>query len=165
MFSKPCFTAALLLVASFVAQAADDKTMLQMASCDVSWLDFKDNPVKVQQYFGPLETQYRRTSDDGSFEPLMATSLLGQKISRIYPQSVGMGLGYSVIMDAGFDAAKAAVEKQLGKKFSHCAEQDGAKSCELPIADKKTVMLMEGSRGKNPQTLFGCYYYYYYYEK
>ncbi len=152
--------AALLMAATSGAQAADDKAILQMASCDVSWLDFKDNPVKVQEYLGTLKTQYRRTSDDGSFEPLSATSLLGQKISRVYPQSVGMGLGYSVIMDAGFDAVKAAVEKQLGKKLARCAEHEGAKSCELEIADKKTIVLMEGERGKNPRTLFGCYYYY-----
>ena len=71
-----------------------------------------------------------------------------------------MGVGYSVIVNASFDAAKASLEKQMGKPFDRCQDASEGKSCERELAKQKTVMLMEGSRGKDPKTLFGCYYLY-----
>ena len=150
----------LCAVASTNARAQDNKALLQMATCEESWLDFRQDPVKVQKYSGLFQAQFREGGRDSSMVPIKPTQLLGLKISRVYPQSVGMGLGFSVIVDAGFDATKAGMEKQMGKSFEHCASEEGSKSCELSIADKKTVVLMEGARGKKPQTLLGCYYYY-----
>jgi len=71
-----------------------------------------------------------------------------------------MGLGYSVVVEASFDTARASFEKQTGKRFKQCEASEGMKSCELEIGPKKTMVIMEASRGAQPQTLLGCYYYY-----
>lgn len=71
-----------------------------------------------------------------------------------------MGVGYSVIVNASFDAAKTSLEKQMGKPFDRCEAASEGKSCGRELAKEKTVMLMDGSRGKYPTTLFGCYYLY-----
>lgn len=51
------------------------------------------------------------------------------------------------------------MEKSLGKKF-HCEAGDGMQSCELPVAEKRTFMLMAEESAREKQTLVGCYYYY-----
>lgn len=157
-----CMTgaAAVLLLAASIAQADDDKFILQMASCQESWLDWKQQPAKVKEFTAKLESNFKMDEQSATFVPTRATSVLGHNISRVYPESVGMGVGFSVLLDASFDAIKASFEKQTGKRFGQCATEDGMKSCEHKVGEKKTVILMEGSTGKNAQSLIGCYYFY-----
>lgn len=159
-FHPLMLAACLQLAALSATHAADVPGMLQLATCEESWLEFKDDPAKAERFYRPLLSQFRTMERDGSMVPVGPLRLLGHPVSRVYPESVGMGLGFSVIVEAGFDAARSSMEKQMGKSFEHCGVEEGAKSCEHRIAEKKTVVLMEGRRGNNPLTLVGCYYYY-----
>ena len=87
-------------------------------------------------------------------------SILGHPIVQLYPQSVGTGVGYSVIVNASFEATKASAERQMGKPFDRCDASIDGNSCERELAKLKTVTLLEASRGKEPKTLLGCYYLY-----
>lgn len=142
------------------AQTKDDASVLRLLTCQDSWLEWKSDPVKQQLFVDALKANFKQNDRDGSFVPLRPMSILGHEIFQLYPQSVGMGLGYSVIVNASFDAAKASLEKQMGKPFDHCQTASEGKSCERELAKQKTVMMMEGSRGSKPRTLFGCYYLY-----
>ena len=150
----------LIVSLSSYALATNDPNMLRMVTCESSWLDWKQNPAMVEQFRNQLRTDFRADGSDGSYLPIAPTELLGLKVSRVYPQSVGMGLGYSVLVDAGFKAVRSALAKQVGKPFESCQKDEGMNSCELGIGPRKTIMLTEASAGKNPQTLVGCYYYY-----
>jgi hypothetical protein len=142
------------------AQTKDDAGVLRLLTCQDSWLEWKDDPVKRQKFIDDLKTNFKQNDRDGAYAPIKAMSVLGHSVFQLYPQSVGMGVGYSVIVNASFDVTKASLEKQMGKPFDRCQAASEGKSCERELAKQKTVMLMEGSRGREPKTLFGCYYLY-----
>ena len=142
------------------AQTKHDVGVLRLLTCQDSWMEWKDDPVKQQNFVDALKANFRQNEGDGSFVAIKPMSILGHQVFQLYPQSVGMGVGYSVIVNASFEATKASLEKQMGKSFDRCQAASEGKSCERELAKLKTVMLMEGSRGKDPKTLFGCYYLY-----
>lgn len=150
----------IFLTAACAARAAEEPNLLQLATCQQSWLDWKQDPAKVETFRAQFKAGYMADGNDGSFVPRMPTSLHGQNVSRVFPQSVGIGVGYSVVVDAGFDATKRALVKQIGKPFEHCAKTEGVQMCEHTIGPKKTIILTEATLGKSPQTMVGCYYYY-----
>jgi hypothetical protein len=84
----------------------------------------------------------------------------GLKVSQVFPGSVGMGLGFSVLVDASFDVAKQALERKLGMPLGDCETGDGMRTCELSIAEQRTVMLASNDPPNDKTTLVGCYYFY-----
>jgi hypothetical protein len=102
---------------------------------------------------------FKRHGNDAYAVPVKETSMAGLRIVQAYPGSVGMGVGFSVIVDAGYDKARMVLEHTIGKKLTKCEASDGMHSCELPIAEQRTITLMSADNEKN-RTLVGCYYYY-----
>lgn len=103
---KPVYPAAtfvLLLATLSGVHAEDDPGMLQMTSCQESWLDWKQDPIKAEKFSRQLQSKFKRNDRDASFAPISETTLFGHKINRVYPQSVGMGLGHSVVVEVSFD--------------------------------------------------------------
>jgi hypothetical protein len=92
--------------------------------------------------------------------PRSRTEIAGLRVTQLFPDSVGMGVGLSVTVEAKFDKARTRLEKTLGKKFAHCETSDGMRTCELQIAEKRIVMLMAEDDPKAASTLVGCYYFY-----
>jgi hypothetical protein len=78
----------------------------------------------------------------------------------VYPESVGMGVGFSVVLDAAFDTARESLEKTLGKKLTDCEVSDGMRTCGLELEKEKTITLMAGEHDTKRRTLLGCYYFY-----
>lgn len=149
----------LVLATSGAAHAADEPNLLRLASCQDSWLDWKDDPVRMRRFGAGLEQRFVDKERGGAWEPKSATSLLGFGVAEVYPQSVGMGLGFSVVVNAPFMQVRQAYEKLLGKPLA-CQTSDGMRACELPLAENKTAMLMAGEKADSKSTLLGCYYYY-----
>jgi len=141
------------------ALAADNPTLLTLATCQESWRDWKENPARIQSFRDAL-SGFRAQDREPFYLPTQPATLLGFPVVRLYPDSVGMAVGFSVLADASFDAVKASLEKQTSKAITRCETEGGARSCELKIGEKRTVILMEEGRGKNAKTLFGCYYFY-----
>ena len=142
------------------AQTEDDAGVLRFLTCQDSWMEWKGHPIEEQKFVDAQKANFRQNESDDSFVPIKPMSILGHRIVQLYPQSVGMGVGYSVIVNASFEAAKTSLEKQMGKPFTRCQAASEGKFCERELAKLKTVMLMEGSRGKDAKTLFGGYYLY-----
>jgi len=143
------------------AAAADDAGLTRMTLCQDSWVDWnKNEPAKLSAFGDQFRTQFSRHENDPYMLPKTSVSVLGMHVAQAFPQSVGMGVGFSLTVDAKFDDARKAMEKALGKKLQHCEASDNMKSCELEVAPQRTVTMMAEDSPKSRQTLIGCYYFY-----
>jgi hypothetical protein len=141
------------------AAATDEVNLLRMSACQDSWLAWKDDNARMGRFVSALDQQFTRKDEDGSFAPKASMNLLGFPVAQVYPQSVGMGVGFSVVVNAPFAQVRQAFEKQLGKPMK-CEASEGTRACELPLGEKKTAMLMASESPASKVTLLGCYYYY-----
>ena len=79
---------------------------------------------------------------------------------QVFPESVGMGVGFSIVVDATFDKTRRTLEKTLRKPLKKCEVSDNMRTCALEIGEMRTFMLMAEDNAKSTTTLLGCYYYY-----
>jgi hypothetical protein len=112
---------------------------------------------KFGDHLGSILSKEER---EGSFPTTTNTSVAGLHVVRAFPQSVGMCVGFSVVVEAPFDTARRTVEKTIGKSLQKCRTSDNMRTCELEIGEKRTVMLMAKDNARSGTTLLGCYYYY-----
>ncbi|HUB85608.1 MAG TPA: hypothetical protein VL971_07930 [Rhizomicrobium sp.] len=153
--------AALLCCAVAPARAADDVLLQRLAICQDSWLDWqKSDPAQLQKLGRHIGAGFTHRDNDPFGVPKSPTSILGYPMSQIFPQSIGMAVGFSATVDAPFDKARAAVEKAVGKRLQHCEASDDMKTCDLELAPQRVVTIMAEDSPKATQTLVGCYYFY-----
>jgi len=157
--------AGLLILAPLIvapARAADNSAIERLATCQDSWFEWKSSdPARLQSFVSRFKADFSPAGDEGAFTPKSSQTIAGLSVAQVYPQSVGMGVGFSVIVNATFDATKAAFEKRLGKSLSKCEPpSDNMRTCELEIGEKKTIALMAEDNPKATKTLIGCYYFY-----
>jgi len=132
----------------------------RLALCQDSWLDWKDDDARMARFASHFENRFDRSPQgDGGFAPKAPTQALGVAVTQVYPQSVGMGVGFSLVVAADFAQARSSIEQQLGKPMT-CQTSDGMRACELPLGPKKTAMLITGDNGRAKTSLVGCYYFY-----
>ncbi|HEX4328694.1 MAG TPA: hypothetical protein VH105_17895 [Burkholderiales bacterium] len=153
---------ALLGLTFLTAHAADTLDLDRLATCQESWQAWKTDQARMSSMGQSLNADYaRKDADDGPyFAPKGAKTLLGMPVVQLYPASVGMGVGFSVVVGSGFEAGRASVEKAVGKPLKQCESSDGMKSCELELGPQKTVVIMAADKGGTRKTLVGCMYYY-----
>jgi len=150
-----------LLVAAWPAFAADDDALMRMALCRDSWFEWSKSESKTFESFANhVRANFAPHDNDAFVVPKGDTSVAGFKVVELYPDSVGMGVGFSLTVEATFDEARKTIEKALGKTLAHCEASDGMKSCELSIAKQRSVMLMAEDKADARRTLIGCYYFY-----
>jgi hypothetical protein len=143
------------------AGAADDAGIERMILCQDSWLDWqKAGDPRLPKFAERLRAGFTRTGNNAYAVPNAPTTVAGFRILQLYPDSVGMGVGFSVLVDATYDKARQSVERALGKPLKPCEASDGMRSCELQISEQRTVTLMAQDSPNNASTLLGCYYYY-----
>ena len=160
---KPLASSAVIVVllASVVAGSSlRDVSLDRLATCQDRWIDWKENPVQMQAFSTALQSGFAHEPGKPFSTPKTSTTVLGLPLVRLYPQSVGMAVGFSVEVTATFDAARKAVEKAAGRALSKCETGDGMRACELELGEKRTLMLMADASGKSTTTMFGCYYLY-----
>ena len=149
-----------LLVAVIPAQAADEMNIERLATCQDSWLDWKNDPPRMRKFGDSFQSAFMQKAGDPFFVPKTSTTVVGLPVAQVFPESVGMAMGFSVLVDANFDKTKRSIEKKIGKTFKKCETGDNMRHCELPIGEKKTILLMAEDNPKSKTTLFGCYYFY-----
>ncbi len=147
------------LATPWLARAADEPNLLRLATCQDSWLDWKTDELRMGRFVAHLEQKFVRSEQDAYFVPKAATTLLGHPVAQVYPQSVGTGLGFSVLVNVPFVQARQSFEKQLGRPLK-CSTSDGMRACDLSLGEKKTAMLIASDNPGSKTTLLGCYYYY-----
>jgi hypothetical protein len=153
-------TVSLALLLSVVPARAADDLLQRLATCQDSWLDMKSDPDKIKQFVESFNAAFVQKQDAPSFVPKTRMLVAGLPVTEAYPESVGMGVGFSVVVDANFEKSKGALEKMTGKSLKQCETGDGMRTCALEIAEKRTLVIMADSDGKSGTTLLGCYYYY-----
>jgi hypothetical protein len=155
--------APLLALASLVAiQPAKpvETAVERLATCQDSWREWKDNPAESKRVGELFTNTFVQSGKDGSFAPKEKVQVVGLPVMLVYPESVGMGVGFSVVLDAAFDTARESLEKTLGKKLTDCEVSDGMRTCGLELEKEKTITLMAGEHDTKRRTLLGCYYFY-----
>jgi hypothetical protein len=141
--------------------ATADPAMERLILCKDSWMDWqKANAPQLGPLRDDLNAGYKPHGNDPYFLPKKEITIAGFRVIQLYPGSVGMGVGISAMIAAPFDKAKATYEKLIGKKFVHCENGEGMKTCELELGPKRTAMILAADPEKKPSTLIGCYYYY-----
>src|SRR5262245_48160748 len=106
---------AILCVAAIQTPTPVDTAIERLAICQDSWRDWRDDPVQSKKVGELFTGAFRQAGQDGSFTPTGNVLVVGLPVKRVYPQSVGMGVGFSVILDATFATARAHAERVLGK--------------------------------------------------
>ena len=153
-------------LAAFVAaaspiQAGGVASIERMATCQDSWLEWtKNDPARMKTFGDDFRADFSRHGNDAFVVPKTPKTVAGLHVTQVFPESVGMGVGFSVTVDAPFDAARHNLEKVLGKPFVKCESGDGMRTCERQIAEQRTLTLMAEDNAKSATTLVGCYYYY-----
>jgi hypothetical protein len=156
-------TLAALLVASSAsvdAGTVDDLQLQRLALCQDSWLAWENDTARAARFTDDFKTRFGRSaSDDAGFTPKSPTSVLGWPVTQVYPESVGMGVGFSMTVNADHARVRAGVERQLGRPMA-CETSEGVRSCQVELGAKKTVVLMTDQNGRAQSSLVGCYYFY-----
>lgn len=151
---------AALLQAATPGRAQDAFSLERMAVCQDSWLDWGADDARAGAFRDGFLAQFKESDAGQFFVPVTSASLFGMKVARVFPATMGMGRGFSVLVEAPFDTAKKAVEKALGKPLTHCETGDGMRSCDLSIAEKRTATIVADASGKEKTLLVGCFYFY-----
>jgi len=159
-FSLALCTIITVLVMGISALAADDINIERLATCQDSWLEWKNEPSKLKDLSRYIKSNFVEKENSAFLEPKSEKTVFGLKVVQLFPESIGMAVGFSVVVEADFKKARAALEKRLGKSFKKCETGDNMLTCELEIGDKKTILLMAEEDGKITNTLLGCFYYY-----
>lgn len=91
-FANLCLLALPLAVAIAPAHAGEPN-LESMATCQDSWLEWKENPARGDKFIETLHANYT-AKDSGYLVPKTKTLLFGLPVTRVYPESVGMGVGF-----------------------------------------------------------------------
>lgn len=139
--------------------AAQENFFGQMATCQESWFDWKDDEARMTEYGNGFSADFTRIEQDAGFLPKGPGKVLGFPLIKVYPQSVGMGVGFSVQLGGRFDKIRSEVEHRLGKSLD-CSAEEGMTSCIAEIGENRNLTLMTSGDGADTIKLLGCYYYY-----
>jgi len=152
----------MFLVGVVPADAADNLAIERLATCRDSWIDWKqNNPAQLKKFADDFQSQFfLRKETDPFLVPKSSQTVAGLPVAEVYPESVGMGVGFSVKVNASFDKTKATLEKKLGQLLKQCERGDNMRTCALQLAEKKTIMLVAEDNPQSTTALFGCYYFY-----
>ncbi len=115
----------------------------------------KSDPVGLKKIADHIHTGVTPHDNEPYSLPKADTSILGLHVMQVFPESVGMGVGFSVTVAAPFDKVRAALEKAIGKKLVHCEASDGMNSCDLSLSEKRNIKLIAEDENKATHTLVG----------
>ena len=152
-----------LLAAVTPAQAADNPGIERLAMCQDSWFEWKSSdPARLQKFIESFRSDFsQKKATDAFLVPKSSQTVAGLPVAQVFPESVGMAVGFSVVVNANFDRTRSSLEKKLGRSIKKCEPpSDNMRTCELQIGEKKTILLMAEDNAKSTTTLFGCYYFY-----
>jgi len=149
-----------ILIMAISARAADDINIERMATCQDSWLEWKNEPSKLEDLSKYIKSGFVEKENSGFLVPKSEKTVFGLRVVQLFPGSIGMAVGFSVIVEADFKKTRATLEKRLGKSFKKCETGDNMLTCALEIGEKKTILLLAEEDGKVDRTLLGCFYFY-----
>lgn len=91
------------LVAVVPASARDNIGMERLALCQDSWIDWqKSSPAELKKLADALQSGFTHKEQDPFFVPKSAETILGLPVAQVFPESIGMAVGFSVMVRANF---------------------------------------------------------------
>jgi hypothetical protein len=149
-------------LAAAPALATDNLGIERLATCQDSWLEWKSSdPARLKNFIVSFKADFVSQKDtDPFFVPKASQTVAGLPVAQVFPESVGMAVGFSVLVNATFDKTKATIERKIGKPFKCEPPSDNMRTCGSEIADKKTIVLMAEDNAKSTTALVGCFYFY-----
>jgi hypothetical protein len=126
---------ALLMATTAPAIAADEPQLQRLATCKDSWFEWKNDKAKQSRYVDFIKARFVQIEHGGAYAPKVPTTVFGLQVSQVFPGTVGMAVGFSMIVNADFAKARKIFEKQLGHLMK-CESGDGMKTCKFQIEDK-----------------------------
>src|SRR5689334_14714554 len=111
----------IFLVAVTPVRAADNLSIERLATCQDSWLDWKDSdPARLRKFAQSFQSDFLQKENDPFFVPKSKQTVAGLPLAQVFPENIGMAVGFSVVVNANFDMTKTSLAKKLGKAFSRC---------------------------------------------
>jgi hypothetical protein len=138
---------------------AEERRLWELATCQVSWLPWLDDKRRMTAYIDGFDADYTRSEDEPAFLPKGPSKLMGFPLIKVYPQSVGMGVGFSLQLAGTLAKVRVEVEHLLGKPLD-CSVSDEMTSCGFELDPKRTITLAADGDGTGKTSLLGCFYYY-----
>ena len=109
----------IFLVAVTPACAADNLSIERLATCQDSWLDWKESdPVQLKKFAASFQSDFLRKEKDPFFVPKSNQTVVGLPVAQVFPESIGMAVGFSVVVNADFDRTRTSLAKKTGKSLS-----------------------------------------------
>jgi hypothetical protein len=138
---------------------AEERRLKRMATCQDSWLTWQGDERQMAEFIKSFDADYTRSEQEPAFLPKGPSKVLGFPLIKVYPQSVGMGVGFSLQLAASLVQVRAHVEPLLGKPLD-CSVSDDMTYCAFVIDPTKTITLTADGNGMGKFSLLGCFYYY-----
>jgi len=138
---------------------AEETYFGELATCQESWFDWKDDDLRMSQYVDRFNANFTGIEEEPAFLPKVPVKVLGFPLLKVYPQSVGMGVGFSLQLGGQLAKIRSEVENRLGQPLE-CSSSEGMTSCGVELGENKTIVLMASGEGVDAINLLGCYYYY-----
>jgi len=107
----------IFLVAVTPVRAADNLTIERLATCQDSWLDWKNSdPVRLKKFAESFQSDFLQKEKDPFFVPKSNQTVAGLPVAQVFPESIGMAVGFSVVVDANFDRTKTSLAKKMASR-------------------------------------------------
>ena len=108
----------LLLIAVTPAQAADNPGIERLAICQDSWFEWKSSdPARLQTFIASFQSDFsQKKASDAFFVPKSGQTVAGLPVAQVFPESVGMAVGFSVVVNANFDKTRTSLEKKSASR-------------------------------------------------
>jgi hypothetical protein len=94
---KPFVLVAILSVVTLQPAQPVDDMIERLAMCKDSWRDWKNDPAQARKVGELFNSTFVERAKDGSFTPNAKVSVVGLPVLQVYPESVGMGVGFSAV--------------------------------------------------------------------
>src|SRR5215469_18455415 len=93
-----------LFVLATSAQAGDTTSIERLATCQDSWVDWtKNDPARMKAFGDDFRGDFSHNDNDAFVTPKKPKTVAGLRVTEVYPESVGMGVGFSVTVAAPYD--------------------------------------------------------------
>ncbi|MEO7935022.1 MAG: hypothetical protein ABIR27_02080, partial [Dokdonella sp.] len=107
---------------------AEEAYFGKLATCQESWYGWKDDELRMSRYLESFDKNFSHGEEDPAFLPKGPGKVLGFPLIKVYPSSVGTGVGFSLQLGGQLARIQKEVEHQLGTSLE-CSSSDGMTSC------------------------------------
>lgn len=138
---------------------AEETYFGKLATCQESWFSWKDDDKRMREFIDRFDMNFTHSEEEPAYLPKGPGKVFGFPLIKVFPQSVGTGVGFSLQLGGQLATIRNEVEHQLGKSLD-CSTSEGMTSCGVELGENRSLVLMAFGDGDAAINLLGCYYFY-----